>query len=142
VSATLEETKETESVRGLGPIDTDDPVAICARLGEIEDELAMLQPKLSRAAHWRVRYADDIARVIGSLRPQGANAEERKFNQAQHLEAHYGEALLDKKTAADAEYAQHTKTFDLLDARRSILQSCLKRLLRDQEPQHGSGAHH
>jgi hypothetical protein len=137
----LAEPEEVESVRGHAPVDTDDPVAICARLAEIEDELALLQPKLARAAHWRERYTRDLERVTGSIRPEGSNTEERKFSIAQHLEQNYA-PVLDAQTRAEAEYAQHTKAFDLLDSRRSILQSCLKRHLREQEPRHGQGAHH
>ena len=121
------------------PVDTDSPVEICQRLAVIEDDMARLQPALAEAAFRRLTHDDYIDQVQAAIKPEGANAEERKHSVAAVMQDKYG-AVLDERAKATAAFRACEKAFEVLDSRRSILQSMLKLHLREQEPKHGQGA--
>ncbi len=123
------------------PVDTTDPHAICARLAVIEDELAYVSNQLARAAFWRKSYNDERTNLEQELYAQTEGTIPERKAQLHSLLLSDPGGLLGRQSVAEAKYAQYSKTFDGLDTRRSILQSCLKVHVREQTPQHGQGAH-
>jgi excisionase family DNA binding protein len=127
------------------PVDTDDAAAICTRLAHIEDRIAFVTNQLSRADYWRAKLKDHKERTIASLLPdaEGRTEKERIATIERSFEIEddeTGKSLNDQLAEADAVHAQYMREFNGLDTRRSILQSALKRLSRDQEPMYGQGA--
>jgi hypothetical protein len=127
------------------PVDVDDPAAITQRLGLIEDRIAFVSVQLSRADYWRTKLKDHKERTIMALLPdaEGRTEKERVASIERSFEIEdpeSGKSLNDQLAEADAVHAQYKREWDGLDTRRSILQSCLKRLVRDQDPQYGQGA--
>ena len=122
------------------PIDTDDPVAISHRLGEIEDELAFIGPKLSSAAYWLKKLTGQI-QLDSQLAYAGTEGTipEREAKVAMILAGDV-EQLPQKLILAEATYARYCKQFEVLDTRRSILQTAMKPHVKDQEARYGQGA--
>lgn len=121
------------------PIDTDNPAAICDRLGAIEDELAFVGNELSRAAYWVKKYDRQIDELASNLYPRTTGTIPERKHALDALVAL--DPLSAKLNEAEAQYAKYTKDFVTLDSRRSVLQSCLKMHTREQEPRFGEGSH-
>lgn len=122
------------------PIDTDDPVAISHRLGEIEDELAFLGTELSSAAYWLKKLKGQIQldSQMAYLSTEGT-IPEREAKVAMILAGDPTE-LPQKLILAEATHARYKQQFEILDTRRSILQTAMKPHVKDQEPRYGQGA--
>lgn len=121
------------------PVDTTDPHAIAQRLASIEDALARLQSVAAEIAYQRIVRRHALDEAEKSIEPQGANAEARKHHVASVLGAKFPNEVA-AKVEAEAHYAACEKAHELLDSRRSILQSALKLHLREQEARFGQGA--
>jgi hypothetical protein len=132
----------TEAVHTADPVDTSSPVAICERLGDIEDRLAFVTNELSRAAYWRRKYKALIEIESKVLYAQTEGTIPEREAAVMRILAGDNSELPQKLGEADATYDRYAKEFEGLDTRRSILQSTLKMHLREQEPRFGEGSHH
>lgn len=120
------------------PMQVDAPGPVRTALGQIEDELAQAQQEHAQTKAWVKRHQTFFETYIGTLFTEAAGngPVERKENAKAllHNDEIYGEYLEKIELLAELD-----KTFDYLDARRSIGQSILKSFEHDYS-QHGQGA--
>lgn len=109
------------------PVQMDSPASIMEGLGEIENALAILQPFYTWAAYWKTKYKDQVDRMTTRLfgNTKEGTIPERKA-QVQALLEMDPDDIMGKYGEACAEFARYDKAFEVLDSRRSILQSALK----------------
>lgn len=108
-------------------VQMDSPASIMEGLGEIENALAILQPFYTWAAYWKTKYKDQVDRLTTRLfgNTKEGTIPERKAQVQGLLEMDEGD-IMGKYAEACAEFARYDKAFEVLDSRRSILQSALK----------------
>lgn len=132
-------------VKTAGPVDPDDPNAICHRLAELEDAIAVISGELARTA-LRIQEADRAYAVWQrnlwpSTAAEGKTVTDR--TQALHrmmaadAESH---AALTEMQAARAAQKYGRELMDGCESRRSICQTLLKPHLNEQQPKFGQGA--
>lgn len=124
------------------PVDTTNPVSICDRLAEIEDEVAFISNELARAAYWRKKYSKEIETLTLVFYAQTSGTIPERKAQVGALIAGDNGRLPDKLASAEANYAKFNALFEGRDTQRSILQSILKTHGREQDPRFGEGSHH
>lgn len=113
-------------LKALEPVAMDSPHAIMEGLSQIENALAMLQPFYTWAAYWKTKYKDQVDRVSTRMYADTTGTIPERKSQVAATLAMDASGIMDKYGEACSEFARYDKAFEVLDSRRSILQSALK----------------